>query len=365
MRRSLYLKDDDYRLSFLYGNFTTLTRFTELDARADPDRAARPAVRLHPRHRPRRSGPRMLRNPQGRHQPALAEVLLDGGHRGARPDRRLPRGQRRGLRSRTPWPASSTATRHWPRVACRAPRGQPVLQRARDAAAHHGTRPRAVIDTVDEWQRLFRSALGRRMVFAADEYYLLAERDLPPGSALRRVPPARERHRAWPAPSWRPSRGPGPTARVGCATGSSPRSTPHPPRATGRRRLPVGPAEARRAGPVTVLTGDLRRPGARSAAGLPPAGRRRASSRAPTTSSAGNIGVAGLLTGEDLAARPRRRARRAALPAPRRLPERGPIPRRPDPGRPAPARRGGAHRRARSLRARTRRARRFRPTCAA
>ena len=29
MRRSLYLKDDDYRLSFLYGNFTTLTRFTD------------------------------------------------------------------------------------------------------------------------------------------------------------------------------------------------------------------------------------------------------------------------------------------------------------------------------------------------
>src|SRR5215218_2089240 len=31
LRQSLYLKDDDYRLSFLYGNFTTLTRFTELD----------------------------------------------------------------------------------------------------------------------------------------------------------------------------------------------------------------------------------------------------------------------------------------------------------------------------------------------
>ena len=31
MRSSLYLKDDDYRLSFLYGNFTTLTRFTEAD----------------------------------------------------------------------------------------------------------------------------------------------------------------------------------------------------------------------------------------------------------------------------------------------------------------------------------------------
>ena len=31
MRKSLYMKDDDYRLSFLYGNFTTLTRFTEAD----------------------------------------------------------------------------------------------------------------------------------------------------------------------------------------------------------------------------------------------------------------------------------------------------------------------------------------------
>ena len=31
LRKSLYVKDDDYRLSFLYGNYTTLTRFTEAD----------------------------------------------------------------------------------------------------------------------------------------------------------------------------------------------------------------------------------------------------------------------------------------------------------------------------------------------
>jgi NifB/MoaA-like Fe-S oxidoreductase len=31
MRRSLYLKDDDYRLGFLYGNFVTLTNLTEED----------------------------------------------------------------------------------------------------------------------------------------------------------------------------------------------------------------------------------------------------------------------------------------------------------------------------------------------
>ena len=36
-----------------------------------------------------------------------------------------------------------------------------------------------VLDTIEEWQRLYKKALGHRMVFAADEYYLLAGRDLP------------------------------------------------------------------------------------------------------------------------------------------------------------------------------------------
>src|SRR5207244_1520487 len=31
MRRTLYLKDDDYRLSFLHGNFVTLTNLTDAD----------------------------------------------------------------------------------------------------------------------------------------------------------------------------------------------------------------------------------------------------------------------------------------------------------------------------------------------
>ena len=29
LRRSLYIKDDDFRYSFLYGNFTTLTNLSE------------------------------------------------------------------------------------------------------------------------------------------------------------------------------------------------------------------------------------------------------------------------------------------------------------------------------------------------
>ena len=64
MRRSLYLKDDDYRLSFLYGNFTTLTRFTELDlARVVEEKLGPLYVSIHATDPEVRAG--MLRNPRG------------------------------------------------------------------------------------------------------------------------------------------------------------------------------------------------------------------------------------------------------------------------------------------------------------
>ena len=64
MRTTLYLKDDDYRLSFLYGNFTTLTRFTELDlSRVVEERLGPLYVSIHATNPEVRSG--MLRNPRG------------------------------------------------------------------------------------------------------------------------------------------------------------------------------------------------------------------------------------------------------------------------------------------------------------
>ena len=52
MRKSVYVKDDDYRLSFLHGDFITLTNLTEQCweriFRLQPE----PALRQHPRHRP-------------------------------------------------------------------------------------------------------------------------------------------------------------------------------------------------------------------------------------------------------------------------------------------------------------------------
>ena len=78
MRRSLYVKDDDYRLSFLYGNFTTLTRFTELDAeRILTERLGPLFVSIHATDPELRA--RMLRNPKGATSLRWLAVLLDAG----------------------------------------------------------------------------------------------------------------------------------------------------------------------------------------------------------------------------------------------------------------------------------------------
>jgi NifB/MoaA-like Fe-S oxidoreductase len=46
----------------------------------------------------------------------------------------------------------------------------------------------AVIDTVERWQATFADVLGRRLVWAADEYYLLAGRDFPESSSYEGFP---------------------------------------------------------------------------------------------------------------------------------------------------------------------------------
>ena len=78
LRESLYLKDDDYRLSFLYGNFTTLTRFTELDLeRVVTERISPLHVSIHATDPDLRSS--MLRNRRGASSLRWLRALLDHG----------------------------------------------------------------------------------------------------------------------------------------------------------------------------------------------------------------------------------------------------------------------------------------------
>src|ERR1700678_1781592 len=176
MRRSLSLKDDDYRLSFLYGNFTTLTRFTELDLeRVVTERLSPLYVSIHATDPAVRAT--MLRNRRGATSLRWLRALLDHGievhgqvvvcpgvNDGPILDDTLA-----GVLDRYPELAS---------VAC-VPLG--VSRYSVEAAMrpHSVEEANAVVDLVERWQATFLLALGRRLVYAADEYYLLAGRSFP------------------------------------------------------------------------------------------------------------------------------------------------------------------------------------------
>ncbi len=176
MRRSLYLKDDDYRLSFLYGNFTTLTRFTELDAeRVLEERLGPLFVSIHATDPIVRA--RMLRNPKGATSLRWLRVLLDGGievhgqvvvcpgvNDGAVLDTTML-----GILDRFPELATAGVV----------PLGLSRYSHEDDMRPHTGAEARAVCETVARWQEIFEHQLGRRLVYAADEYYLLAGLDFP------------------------------------------------------------------------------------------------------------------------------------------------------------------------------------------
>jgi putative radical SAM enzyme (TIGR03279 family) len=177
MRRSLYVRDDDYRLSFLYGNFTTLTRFTEADLERVVTEGLSPLwVSIHATDPEVRAS--MLRNRRGATSLRWLRALLD--------QRVVVHGQVvvcpglndgpvledtfAGILDLYPELAS---------VAC-VPLGISRFNREASLRPHTPGEASAVVALVEEWQQLFRSALGRPLAYASDEYYLMAGRPLPP-----------------------------------------------------------------------------------------------------------------------------------------------------------------------------------------
>ena len=181
MRKSLYLKDDDYRLSFLYGNFTTLTRFTELDAeRVVTERLSPLYVSVHASDPDVRAS--LLRNARGATSLRWLDVLLENG-----------------------------IEVHAQVVVCPGVNDASVLEetllafldRFADVASvgvvplgisDHSNEPNmrphtaweadATLQLVERAAALSRNLLGRRRIFASDEFYLIAQRPLPPLSSL-------------------------------------------------------------------------------------------------------------------------------------------------------------------------------------
>ena len=331
MRGSLYLKDDDYRLSFLYGNFTTLTRFTELDMeRVITERLSPLYVSIHATDPEVRAD--ILRNRRGAVSLRWLQMLLDHGIEvhgqvvvcpGVN-DGDVLEDTLVGVLER--FAALSTV--------CVVPLGVSRFNKQPRMRPHTLFEAERVVDTVSEWQQIFLDVLGRRMVFAADEYYLLAQRPFPPadcyesfvmhedGIGMVRTLES-EFHNptpqptlpksgffAWvdgaPADGYRaPTEATEPATAATAATAVTTATTaPAPdstaPQATAWSRATQVTLGAKRSAPIVILSGALAAPVIESLVAT--IGRDDVRVIAvPNEYFGGNIGVSGLMVGEDIA----------------------------------------------------------------
>lgn len=171
MRRSLYLKDDDYRLSFLFGNFTTLTRFTEADLERVIDENLSPLfVSVHatdPRTRAE-----MLRNDRGGVSLRWLRQLLDAGIEVRAQIVMCPGVNDGDVLADT----LASLLEDFPELSSVAvvPVGLSKHNTEARMRVHTPAESTALIHAVERWQQIFLETIGRRFVFAADEFYLNA-----------------------------------------------------------------------------------------------------------------------------------------------------------------------------------------------
>jgi len=178
LRSSLYVKDEDFRLSFSYGNYITLTNLSD----ADYERIA--AQRLSPLYVSVHATDDAVRREMlgNRHAPPILEslrrldrarvrvhaqaVLCPGINDGAVLEQTLADLFALGelIQSVAVVPVGLTAHRE------RLTRIEAV-----SAAAAAGA-----LDTIEHWQKRFLAEGRNRTVYAADELYLRAGRTLPP-----------------------------------------------------------------------------------------------------------------------------------------------------------------------------------------
>ena len=191
LRRTLYIKDDDYRYSFLFGNFVTLTNLTEADWRRIEEQRLSPLyVSVHATDPATRA--RILRHSADIMadlerlraigiQVHTQVVTVPGTNDGAVLDQTI---------------ADLSALPHVLSIAA-VPVGlnaRGLMVEAKRQARHRGTtdlnlsiplrsfsQPEAlaVIEQVRRWQRQFRRERGRTFVYLGDEFYLLADAPFP------------------------------------------------------------------------------------------------------------------------------------------------------------------------------------------
>ena len=198
LRKSLYQKDDDYRLSFLYGNFTTLTRFTEADLERVITEGLSPLnVSIHATDPDVRSD--LLRNRRGATSLRWLRALLDHGvavhgqvvvcpglNDGAVLDDTLA-----GVLDRYPELASL----------CVVPLGLSRYNTEPRMRPHTAAEAAAVVDCVEGWQELFLTVLGPPSRVRQRRVLPAGRSALPGGRRPTRASRCTRTASAWAAPS--------------------------------------------------------------------------------------------------------------------------------------------------------------------
>jgi len=177
LRKPLYFKDEDYRLSFLHGNFITLTNLSEQDFQRIINQRLSPLyISVHTTDESLRK--KMLGNPkvpdiiplirrlaenriQMHTQIVLCPEINDG---------LFLKNSIYDLSSFYPWVKSLALV---PVGLTKFRKGLPELK------AVNKEYSRKLIKSVDNWQNRFSKKYKSNYVYAADEFYLLAELDIP------------------------------------------------------------------------------------------------------------------------------------------------------------------------------------------
>jgi len=179
LRRSLYVKDDDYRYSFLFGNYVTLTNLEQADWERIGEQSLSPLyVSVHATEPDLRR--RMFHNPiapdvmaQLRRLAGLGIevhtqiVVVPGLNDGAHLDRSIAdlAGLAPAVRSISIVPVGVT---RYHRRGCRVPTDGEM---------------RAVFEQVTGWQVRLHERLGVNLVYLSDEWYLRLGEEIPPAEA--------------------------------------------------------------------------------------------------------------------------------------------------------------------------------------
>ena len=179
LRESIYFKDDDSRLSFLFGNYITLTNLSERDVEKIIEMHISPVnVSVHTMNKELRV--KMMKNKNAGESLSVLHRLAENGI-AINTQLVLCPGINDGEELRYSLEKLGELGENLQSIAC-VPVGVTKHREGLFEMPEYNPQTAAeVIDIVNEYGEIFKEKYGTRLVYAADEFYLKSGRALPEG----------------------------------------------------------------------------------------------------------------------------------------------------------------------------------------